>query len=174
MMMTLTVIIIMIPKGLFDGAHVEVADGGPGDAVLPSGEGGVHHPLGLQVGRALDLVVVEGELPRQTAVQPRLQEGCPLVLEHRGSTLIILTHPGNARVDSLAAVHHLYIHSSVISHQACSSHLCGSLTEDKVHEVTRLKLGHKVRLGKPLGVVLDCPQGVEIHVVALHPVDGVV
>ena len=70
---------IFSAEGGLHRRHVEVADGGPGDAVLASGEGSVHHPLLLQVDGALDHAVVERELPRHTAVQPRLEECLELV-----------------------------------------------------------------------------------------------
>ena len=152
-------LILEVPvEGGLHRRHVEVADGGPGYAVLAGGEGGVHHPLLRQVGGALDLVVVEGELARLAAVQSRLQECRPLVLQDGVSPLVVLTDPSYPGVDGLPAVHHLG----------------RRLAEDEVHEVLRLELSHKVRLGQPLGVVLDSPQGIEVNIVPSHSVNSVV
>ena len=61
----------------------------------------------LQLGQVkgpLQLVVVEGDLPRARAVQPGLHEGGPRVLQQEAAADVVLAHPPGAREHHAAAV----------------------------------------------------------------------
>lgn len=68
------------------------------------GEDAVDEVLLREVEGALQLVVVEGDLSGPGAVEPRLHERGPGVLQEEAPTDVVLAHPGHAGVHRLAAV----------------------------------------------------------------------
>lgn len=68
------------------------------------GEDAVDEVLLGQVEGALQLVVVEGDLPGARAVEPGLHEGGPRVLQEEPAADVVLADAGHARVHRLAAV----------------------------------------------------------------------
>lgn len=68
------------------------------------GEDAVDEVLLGQVEGALQLVVVEGNLPGAGAVEPRLHERGPGVLEEKPPANVVLADSRHARIDRLPAV----------------------------------------------------------------------
>ena len=67
-------------KGRLHRRDIETAHGGARDAILPGVERGVEQALLRHVDHALDLVIVEGIVAGNGAVQPGLEKGRPVVL----------------------------------------------------------------------------------------------
>ena len=100
-----------------DVAHLETADGAPGDRVLrrvEDPEDGAVLPLGVDhPGHGLDLVEVEGVGAGDGAVEPGLGEGGPLVLEGVRPSVVLLTDSAHPTVDRLNTrdINTVYKHS---------------------------------------------------------------
>ena len=100
-----------------DVAHLETADGAPGDGVLrrvEDPEDGAVLPLGVDhPGHGLDLVEVEGVGAGDGAVEPGLGEGGPLVLEGVRPSVVLLTDSAHPTVDRLNTpdINTVYKHS---------------------------------------------------------------
>ena len=71
--------------------------------LLRCGESGVEESLVVDVGHALDLVVVERELAGQRAVETRFGERRPRVLEDQLTAGVVFADARHARVNHLLA-----------------------------------------------------------------------
>ena len=104
-------------KAVEDVAHLETADGAPGDGVLRRVENpkyGAVLPLGVDdPTHCLDLVEVEGVGAGDGAVEPGLGEGGPLVLEGVRPSVVLLTDSPHPTVDRLNTpdINKVYKHS---------------------------------------------------------------
>jgi hypothetical protein len=96
-----------------DVGELEAADGRSGNRVVRRCEDSVKDLLVLRrsaidrigsldkSGRRLNLVEVEGEVTRNRAVESRLEEGRPLVVELVSAALVVLADASNTRVNAL-------------------------------------------------------------------------
>ena len=92
-------------KAVQDVAHLEAADCASSDGILRRVEDSIDRPV-LRVGvddlgHGLDLVKVEGISSRHGAVESRLGECCPLILECVRATVVLLTDSGHSAVHRL-------------------------------------------------------------------------
>ena len=93
-------------EGVPDVAEPEGADGAAGDGVVGSGEDAVDEFVSVAkvhhlAGRRLDLPELEGHVAGDGAVQARLQERCPLILELVRASRVVLAHACHAREHGL-------------------------------------------------------------------------
>ena len=93
-------------EGVADVAEPEGADGTAGDGVVGRSEYAVDELVPVAevhhlAGRRLDLPKLEGHVPGHGAVQARLQERRPLVLEFVGASRVVLAHARHAREHGL-------------------------------------------------------------------------
>ena len=96
-----------------DVGELEAANGRSGNGVVRRCEDSVKDLLVLrrsaidrigsldESGRRLNLVEVEGEVTRNRAVESRLEEGRPLVVELVSTAFVVLADASNTRVDAL-------------------------------------------------------------------------
>ena len=91
-------------KTLLNFAHPEAADGTAGNRVIRRVEDPKDHvalPSGDDVAHGLHLVEVEGVVARHGAVEPGLEEGCPLVAEGVRTSTVVLAHTRHTTVHTL-------------------------------------------------------------------------
>ena len=92
-------------KSVADVRKPETANGTSGDGISGCGENSVNDLVGLsnvnEVRCSLDFVKVEGDLARDGAVEPGLEECGPAMLELVRASPIALANSGNPGIDAL-------------------------------------------------------------------------
>jgi len=116
-------------EGSLNLVNVETAYGRSNQAISARRECGEESTLiGGQLVDRLDLVEIERKFAGDAAVESGLQVGGPVVGQQILSTHILLAHPCDARIDSLAAVDVFH----------------GGFTEKEIHVLPNIKGADKV------------------------------